>query len=95
MIHSVKEALKFLIPGADFVLSPFVFVFALALKAIRRVGIQHFPRSKSMLFRAGCFPVRDHYYEPSFNHESLRQSLHTERVLPGIDLNVPGQLQML
>lgn len=48
-----------------------------------------------MLLRAGCFPVLDHYYEPLFQTAALRDSLKTERYLPGLDWNDEGQLGLL
>jgi len=48
-----------------------------------------------MLLRAGAFPVRDHYYEPAFRNEAIRELLSTERDLPGIDWNTEEQLQLL
>lgn len=57
--------------------------------------MKRLPRSKAMLQRAGCFPVRDHYYEPSFRNEAIRELLSTERDLPGINWNREGQLELL
>lgn len=45
--------------------------------------------------RAGCFPVLDHYYEPSFLNAPIRELLSTQRDLPGIAWNSEGQLQLL
>ncbi|MDZ7826839.1 MAG: hypothetical protein U5R48_13515 [Gammaproteobacteria bacterium] len=43
----------------------------------------------------GVFPIRDHYYEPKFDHRNPRLELSQDRDLPGIDWNIPGQLNML
>lgn len=48
-----------------------------------------------MLLRAGCFPLRDHYYEPAFDNEPLRSLLAVERDLPGIEWNRDEQLRLL
>jgi predicted O-methyltransferase YrrM len=44
---------------------------------------------------AGVFPVADHYYEPLINFNLLIQPLEKVRNLPGIDMNVAGQLELL
>jgi hypothetical protein len=90
-----KRALKKILPAVDIVIAPAVYCCALLLKLVRRVGVKRLPHSKAMLLRAGCFPVRDHYYEPSFRNETLREVLSTERDLPGIDWNTEEQLQLL
>jgi hypothetical protein len=52
--------------------------------------------SQALFNRIGVFPIRDHYYyEPAFNPRHLRSDLSDERRLPGLDLNVPGQLALL
>ena len=91
----VKRVLPRLLSAADIILSPFVYFSALLLKRIRTAGVQRLPHSKGMLLRAGCFPVRDHYYEPAFNNENLRGALPQVRQLPGIDWNRDEQLQLL
>ena len=48
-----------------------------------------------MLARAGAFPIRDHYYEPLFRTDRLTQPLDRPRPLPGIDLDMDGQLEWL
>jgi hypothetical protein len=90
-----KWALERMMPMVDIILFPFVYCSALLLKFVRWAGVQRLPRSRAMLFHAGCFPVRDHYYEPTFRNESIRELLSTERDLPGIDWNGGGQLQLL
>jgi predicted O-methyltransferase YrrM len=82
-------------PTVDIIIAPAVYCCAIFLKLVRRVGVKRLPRSKAMLLRAGCFPVRDHYYEPAFRNEALREVLSTERDLPGIDWNTKEQLQLL
>lgn len=91
----LKPVIEKLMPAVDLVLSPFVYCAALLLKFVRRVGVKRLPRSKAMLLGAGCFPVRDHYYEPSFRNAPIRALLSTERDLPGIDWNIDEQLKLL
>ncbi|MGC1307618.1 MAG: class I SAM-dependent methyltransferase [Phormidesmis sp.] len=45
--------------------------------------------------RIGIFPIQNHYYEPQFNHQVLKQPLSQDRALPGIDWNVSAQLDRL
>lgn len=80
--------------SADIVLSPLVFLSGMLLKAIRKSGTHRTPISKKIFNAVGVFPIRDHYYEPMFNHASLTKSLRDDRNLPGIDLNVQEQLGM-
>lgn len=82
-------------PAVDLILSPIVYCCALVLKLVRRAGVKRLPQSKAMLLRAGCFPVQDHYYEPSFRNEPIRELLSTERELPGISWNSEEQLKLL
>jgi predicted O-methyltransferase YrrM len=79
----------------DVVAVPFTVLCGIWLKALRKLGLQHVPVSKSILLKIGVFPIRDHYYEPMFNPNQLRYSLSQERPLPGIDLNISGQLSLL
>ena len=48
-----------------------------------------------MLSAVGVFPIADHYYEPLVNFSALRHPLDQVRMLPGLDLNVHGQLALL
>lgn len=45
--------------------------------------------------RIGVFPIRNHYYEPQFDHRQRKQPFSRERNLPGIDWNIEFQLKML
>ncbi len=55
----------------------------------------NFPATKKIFLKTGVYPILDHYYEPLFNTKHLKKALNQERVLPGIDLNVKGQLALL
>lgn len=68
---------------------------ALILFAYRRIGSGRLPFATLMLRKVGVFPVRRHYYEPLFDNRELRAPLTHERHLPGIDLDVAGQLEFL
>ena len=83
------------LPALDRVLAPFVRLSARLLKRIRRAGIEKFPRCRQALLDIGVFPVRNHYYEPQFDHRNPRRALSDERPLPGVDWNAAGQLALL
>jgi hypothetical protein len=83
------------IPLADIVLSPITLLAALWLKLIRRVGVYRMKVSRAVFNRVGVFPIRDHYYEPAFNPRHLREPLSHDRYLPGVDLDLDGQLALL
>ncbi len=80
---------------ADVLLVLLTVVAAAWLKAVRTVGIQNMPVSRRVLRRIGILPVRDQYYEPLTNPAQLRFPLDRDRNLPGIDLNIAGQLDFL
>jgi hypothetical protein len=68
---------------------------ALVLLAYRRLGSQNLPWTTNLLKKIGLFPIRNHYYEPLFDHSQLRDPLSDDRNLPGINLNVEGQVDLL
>jgi len=83
------------LPLADVLLMPLVYPAAWLLKNIRRAGVHHLPRCRDALMKVGVFPVRDHYYEPQFDNRQVRKCFSEDRNLPGIEWDVPGQLEML
>jgi hypothetical protein len=83
------------LPLIDRVLTPAVWLAASFLKQIRRIGIRRLPACRATLMRAGIYPLRDHYYEPQFDHRHPRQPYSADRSLPGIDWNIKGQLRWL
>lgn len=86
---------RVMLPILDMLLAPLTFLSSLLMKSIRRAGVYRLPISKAIFQRVGVFPIRDHYYEPLFNPVHLARPLHEDRELPGIDLNVAGQLALL
>jgi predicted O-methyltransferase YrrM len=79
---------------ADFVFAPFVYPSAWLLECIRKYGVQNFPRSRQALLRMGVFPIRNHYTEPQFDLQRLKNS-SKPRCLPGIDWNLDEQRALL
>lgn len=47
------------------------------------------------LMNVGVFPIIDHYYEPQFDNRFPNPEFSQDRDLPGINWNVPGQLETL
>lgn len=91
----MKSIKHYLLRSADLVAWPLVYPAAMLLKMVRRVGVHRLPRCKDAMFHVGMFPIRDHYYEPQFDHRSSEASLPQDRNLPGIDWNIEGQLELL
>jgi len=82
-------------PVADFLLVPFVYPSACLLKIVRRANIKNLPRCKNALMKIGIFPICNHYYEPQFDNRLPKKPLSQDRILPGIDWNITGQLRIL
>lgn len=79
----------------DIVLLPVTIPFAYFFKAARKRVFANLPITKRILFAIGVYPIRDHYYEPLFNPKHLKKPLSQDRNLPGIDLNINAQLEIL
>jgi hypothetical protein len=91
----MKELIYRFLPLADILLAPFVYPSAWLLKNVRHAGVQRLPNCKNALMKIGVFPIRDHYYEPQFDHRNTKKPLSQDRTLPGIDWNTPEQLKIL
>jgi predicted O-methyltransferase YrrM len=95
-IGYIREVLIWiLLRIADILLLPLTFLGGIWLGVARRYGIEKLPLTRCTLFRIGVFPIRDHYYEPKFKFGPTSIYDASERTLPGIDLNVAGQLELL
>jgi hypothetical protein len=73
--------------------APFAYAAGSILNPLRRIGLGRLPITRWALLKAGVIPVRDHYYEPKINHDGYDPNW--ERDLPGINLNVKGQVEFL
>jgi predicted O-methyltransferase YrrM len=91
----VKKVLLSVLPIADLILAPLVFLAGYLLKGVRRAGVERMPLSKMALLQVGVFPIRNHYYEPLFDARGLTRPLDEDRALPGIDWNLQEQLELL
>lgn len=91
----IRRFVLMLLPFADIVLAIFVIPTALLLKYIRVAGIRHMPLCKRALFWVGVFPIRNHYYEPKFDHRSPQREFSEDRLLPAIRWNAAEQLSFL
>lgn len=68
---------------------------ALALKLVRRIGVQLMPISRRILVVVGVFPIEDHYYEPLFNPVHLDANFAKPRDLPSINWVTESQTSFL
>jgi hypothetical protein len=80
---------------ADIILIPFVYPAAWLLKLIRKAGVHRLPSCRNTLINVGVFPIFNHYYEPQFDNRHPKPYFSQDRHLPGINWNLPGQLDML
>jgi len=95
----MKERLKSLVLGVspilDVLAAPLVFVGALFFKLIRRFGVARLNLCRNILWKVGIMPASNHYYDPFFKKTDLKYPLREDRCLPGIELNIQGQLELL
>jgi predicted O-methyltransferase YrrM len=80
----------------DLLLFPFTCVALAWLRLVRFGGMRRMPMSRAAIRAIGIFPLRDHFYEPLFHPRHLPPGHdRVDRELPGVDLDVAGQLQLL
>jgi methyltransferase family protein len=87
--------LEAVVAVVDLILAPLTLIAALWLKLVRIAGVQRMRIARALFRGVGMFPIRGHYYEPLFQPAQLHRPLDQVRALPGIDLDVPGQLALL
>ena len=92
MKTAIRITLLILKIPIDIVLSVIAVPSALALLLYRRIGSARAPWTTNILKIIGLFPIRKHYYEPLFDDSGLKTPLSDDRDLPGINLNISGQL---
>ncbi|MBC7842653.1 MAG: class I SAM-dependent methyltransferase [Gemmatimonadaceae bacterium] len=81
--------------AVDLLGAPLTIMASAWLSAVRRLGGKDTPISRRIFAAVGVFPIRRHYYEPFFDPRDLVHDLSQDRILPGIDMNVAGQLALL
>ena len=81
--------------AVDVILVPSVAAAAPVLALFRWIGAKRLPVSRRVLKAIGVFPIRNHYYEPRFVYNDLKNPLDEERNLPGIDLDLAAQVALL
>ncbi|MCR6637763.1 MAG: class I SAM-dependent methyltransferase [Sporocytophaga sp.] len=80
----------------DIIFSPLTFISCYWLRYIRTTDATKMPLSYNIFLKAKSMPVNDHYYEPMIDpYRQLKYSLRKDRNLPGIDLNIEGQIKFL
>tara|TARA_B110000503_G_scaffold50048_1_gene81141 strand:+ start:188 stop:1153 length:966 start_codon:yes stop_codon:yes gene_type:complete len=92
LAKNILNKLKFPI---DIFFSAVLIPASLIMLLYRKFGSHKLPISKKILNSIGIFPLTDHYYEPQFNFDGLGKNLYVNRDLPGINLNLAGQLKNL
>ena len=76
----MNTIIKRLLPVADLLLVPFVYLAALLLRNVRKAGIRRLPNCKAALLSVGVFPIRNHYYEPLFDPSQKQAGFATQRL---------------
>lgn len=91
----LKKLILQLSPIFDFVFVVISVPAAYILLAYRKFGSARLPSTTKLLKAIGVFPIRDHYYEPMFQEKHLHKPLNEERDLPGLNLDLPKQIEFL
>lgn len=91
----MKSMKKFLVRIADVLFVPAVYLAAYLFKIVRWIGVEKLPKSKAVLMKVGVYPILRRFYEPFIDSSMLRMPLDQVRTLPGIDLNIEEQLNLL
>jgi hypothetical protein len=80
----------------DPIIAAALFTPAMLMRRVRGFGLEKLPVTKRTLLSRGVLPVRDHYYEPRIRPDGLsRAALERDRDLPGIDLRLEAQRELL
>ncbi|MBU1194120.1 MAG: class I SAM-dependent methyltransferase [Proteobacteria bacterium] len=97
-IPGLLAALNPVLIVLDIVLIPFCLIGGLLFYLIRLIDINHLESMKftKMILRwIGVYPVLDHFYDPLVNLRHLKKPFDHKRDLPGFDLNIQSQLNLL
>jgi len=87
---------KIIIKIAEVLFFPMTVLSAVWMKFLANAGMHRATLSEKIFMAFGVMPIRDHYYEPLINPKKhLKKSLREDRNLPGLDLNIIAQLDLL
>jgi predicted O-methyltransferase YrrM len=87
---------RMIVKTVDLLLAVLAFPSGVVLKIFRkRGGGKNFPLTLSVLKWLGVVPIIDHYYDPFYDSDRFPDNASETRSLPGIDFNVPQQLEFL
>ena len=95
MIPLIRKIRMLVQSPMDFILGLLAVPSAFVLLKFRTIGAHNLKFTREILRRIGVFPIMDHYYEPLFQPKYLTRKLSDDRLLPGLDLRSPEQLQLL
>jgi hypothetical protein len=91
-----KQAFTLIRHAADVLMLPITILCSIWINLVIKRSLVTMPLTEFIFLHFGFLPVRDHYYQPLINpRRHLKLPLETERVLPGIDLTVSYQLDLL
>lgn len=91
----IKKIILLIKPIIDILLLPLIMPASFIMLFYRRFGPAKLPLSTASLKKIGIFPIRDHYYEPLFQEKHLKRPLDMPRHLPGLNLNIASQLDLM
>jgi len=94
-IKKILTKNSFLKKIIDYLIVIFIIPSSIVLLVYRKIGSARMTTSTKVLKKIGVFPVRDHYYEPQFKYDKKSADFSIDRYLPGIDLNIKDQLELL
>lgn len=95
MMKFLKRLALVLTPAIDALLPLAAVPAGLILLLYRKLGSRRLPWTTRLLKRIGVFPIRNHYYEPLFDDRQLNDRLDKPRSLPGIQVDLQSQLELL
>lgn len=92
-VRRPRKARDLVALAADLLFLAPVTIAGLVLRAFRSLPMHRVPRSLAAVRTVGLFPLVDVYDEPKFRN--FTRDTANKRVLPGVDLRVDHQLELL
>ena len=93
--QKLKKKLNFFKTPIDLILFIFIIPASFIMLLFRIIGGHKLKITKFFLKKIGIFPITKNYYEPKFDYDNLKDDLNKIRKLPGVDLNIQGQIEFL